>query len=451
MKQKRLKLCAILLLGLGLIGGLQAQTIHVRKINGSQAVYQLNDIKKISFTTDNIMVNKTTGSSDVYAFSGIRNLNFNCTYQINAGVSPANSGTITGVGYYVYGATVTLTASPVTGYKFINWTENGAQVSTSANYSFTVGSARNLVANFSVITFNVTINLLKNSMISSKFANSTYNEQPIMYASARRSETLFSIVPDKMRTLLQYNLSQIPQNAIIMSATLSLKGAGHNSSFSSNVSNLFRVTQPWTYTNATWNNMNNKYSYTDAITIQGTTSGAPYENRIVSLTSMVQYWVNNPSMNYGMMLKLVSESGTVSMQFGTDNNTSPTYRPVLTISYVLSPQKSSNNTVFDEKLATNPINIVTPEEIASDSSLFENNIVISPVPAVDFINVTINANGDDNVNYEIFNSIGVKVAVGRVSMNMNERIGLESLSKGVYFIRFRYKNEEATKKFLILK
>ena len=51
-------------------------------------------------------------------------------------------------------ATVTATAS--TGYAFVNWTENGNPVSTSASYSFTVSGNRNLVANFSLLSFNVT-------------------------------------------------------------------------------------------------------------------------------------------------------------------------------------------------------------------------------------------------------------------------------------------------------
>jgi uncharacterized repeat protein (TIGR02543 family) len=41
-----------------------------------------------------------------------------------------------------------LTATPANGYAFVNWTENGNQVSTSATYSFTVSGNRTLVANF---------------------------------------------------------------------------------------------------------------------------------------------------------------------------------------------------------------------------------------------------------------------------------------------------------------
>ena len=46
-----------------------------------------------------------------------------------------------------------------TGYVFSNWTENGTQVSTSANYSFTVMGNRTLVANFVAATYTVSVTL----------------------------------------------------------------------------------------------------------------------------------------------------------------------------------------------------------------------------------------------------------------------------------------------------
>jgi hypothetical protein len=44
-----------------------------------------------------------------------------------------------------------VTASASSGYNFVNWTENGTQVSTSAIYNFTVTGSRNLVAHFSAL------------------------------------------------------------------------------------------------------------------------------------------------------------------------------------------------------------------------------------------------------------------------------------------------------------
>ena len=49
-----------------------------------------------------------------------------------------------------HGETCTVTATANEGYAFVNWTENGATVSTNATYSFVVTGEKNLVANFEV-------------------------------------------------------------------------------------------------------------------------------------------------------------------------------------------------------------------------------------------------------------------------------------------------------------
>ena len=49
---------------------------------------------------------------------------------------------------YNYGTSITLTATPATGYTFINWTENGTIISTSTSYQFTITGNRTLAANF---------------------------------------------------------------------------------------------------------------------------------------------------------------------------------------------------------------------------------------------------------------------------------------------------------------
>jgi len=77
-------------------------------------------------------------------------------YSVSTSVSPASSGTATGSGYYSDGETVTLVASAATGYHFINWTEGGNAVSTSATYQFTATSDRSLVANFTLNSYQVT-------------------------------------------------------------------------------------------------------------------------------------------------------------------------------------------------------------------------------------------------------------------------------------------------------
>ena len=70
------------------------------------------------------------------------------SYTINVSASPSNGGTVTGGGTYQQGQYCTVHAEANSNYTFTNWTENGSQVSTNANYTFTVTGNRTLVAHF---------------------------------------------------------------------------------------------------------------------------------------------------------------------------------------------------------------------------------------------------------------------------------------------------------------
>ena len=75
-------------------------------------------------------------------------------YTIAATASPSAGGTVSGAGTYAEGTSATVTATPSGCYKFVNWTENGTEVSTNETYTFTVSGNRTLVANFEEWTVN---------------------------------------------------------------------------------------------------------------------------------------------------------------------------------------------------------------------------------------------------------------------------------------------------------
>ena len=79
------------------------------------------------------------------------------TYTISATSDPINGGTITGTGTFNNGESCTLTATPATGYDFVNWTKNGVQVSTNATYTFTVTESATYVAHFQFQTFTISL------------------------------------------------------------------------------------------------------------------------------------------------------------------------------------------------------------------------------------------------------------------------------------------------------
>ena len=74
--------------------------------------------------------------------------NFVVSYSVTVSASPSNGGSVTGGGNFNDGSNVTVTATPNTGFAFVNWTQNGTGVSTLASYTFTLIANRTLVANF---------------------------------------------------------------------------------------------------------------------------------------------------------------------------------------------------------------------------------------------------------------------------------------------------------------
>ena len=84
------------------------------------------------------------------------------TFEITAVPNNPAWGSVTGGGTFVIGDLVSLVATPTTpGYHFVNWTEGDEVVAgAGATYTFNATADRNLVANFAINTYTVT--LLKN-------------------------------------------------------------------------------------------------------------------------------------------------------------------------------------------------------------------------------------------------------------------------------------------------
>jgi PKD repeat protein len=101
----------------------------------------------------------STSASYTFAASANRTLvaNFgHISYVITTSASPTAGGSTSGDGRRVFGASVTVTATSSAGYNFVNWTEGGTAVSTSASYTFTASANRTLVANFSAGSTSIT-------------------------------------------------------------------------------------------------------------------------------------------------------------------------------------------------------------------------------------------------------------------------------------------------------
>jgi hypothetical protein len=109
----------------------------------------------VNWTENGIQVSETAN----YTFTATTNwtltANFTPLWTVATSATPAGAGSTSGGGTFPSGSNVTVTATPGQGYAFVNWTENGIQVSESANYTFTATTNRTLTADFAP-TYTVT-------------------------------------------------------------------------------------------------------------------------------------------------------------------------------------------------------------------------------------------------------------------------------------------------------
>lgn len=88
--------------------------------------------------------------------------NFATSYLLTANANQTTYGTVSATpggtgGYYPSGTTVTVTATPNTGYNFQNWSGNVANIN-NASTTVTMNQPQTITANFAISNVNVTVN-----------------------------------------------------------------------------------------------------------------------------------------------------------------------------------------------------------------------------------------------------------------------------------------------------
>ena len=160
--------------------------------------------------------------------------------------------------------------------------------------------------------------------------------------------TFFSIEGENTRlkrALLKFDLSTLPSNATIVSASLVLQKVGTD--VTANDVSVYRMgtttpAQNWTETGASWD----KYTGSSSWTVSGANSdifATPYATTSVSangsyswtVTSLVNDWVNNSIANNGIMLRANPEQSGNQPLFDFNSKQAASNQPVLVITYSL--------------------------------------------------------------------------------------------------------------------
>lgn len=231
------------------------------------------------------------------------------------------------------------------------------------------------------------------------------------------------------RSLMKFDLSSIPQNALITSAELSLYHSYNTTNAGQAGTNecyLSEITSPWTENTVTWNNQPGVTANNRVYLATSTSSTQSYSN--IDVSALVQDAINTPSAYYGWMLSLLTEQTYRSMKFGSSDNSDAAIRPSLTICY------------------SNPTNIKGALEA-------KTNWTIYPNPSNGKINIELNNPATEKIKtVSIFDLSGRLVKTISVQQTSENIVTMETIgiSEGIYIIECVTDKTVMTKKISLL-
>lgn len=227
---------------------------------------------------------------------------------------------------------------------------------------------------------NTTINInpIEDAMIHGLAGKTTINYGTL---TTMRSQAWTSGgLVNNQRSLIKFSLDQVPNNAVIESATLHLKGAEHYPLNKVNDSRLYFVEENWSESSVNWENQP-LISTNIWAPVSGTTYGqVSNENRDVDITEIVKKWQSGIDNN-GLMLKLDNEVYYTRMYFHSNDAIIEDNRPVLEIEYSI-PQHtmiSWDNSNTSSTISINEHTITKLEEATgwnchaiSENKIYQN-------------------------------------------------------------------------------
>ena len=116
----------------------------------------------------------------------------NAAYRVNESgdfTTGTTGGTVSGGRTYTHGNSVSLKATPATGYSFAGWYEGAKQVSTAETYTFTATSARTLVGRFQRNWYTITFSAGTGGTVSPTSARVQYGGSAESTATANTGYT----------------------------------------------------------------------------------------------------------------------------------------------------------------------------------------------------------------------------------------------------------------------
>ncbi|MFI5173129.1 MAG: DNRLRE domain-containing protein [Chitinophagales bacterium] len=171
-----------------------------------------------------------------------------------------------------------------------------------------------------------------------------------------------------IRSLVEFDLSSIPEGSEIISAQLNLFynpdtwfGGGVHSGVNNSV--ISRITEEWEEFEVTWNTRPD-ITGLNAVSIPATTSGTMDFH--INVTAMVQDMVNDPEHSHGFQLRLKTEVAYRSLLFCSSDFPDASNHPKLQVLYN-PPLKLSAEKIAEAQVSPNPFSESTTITFANDN------------------------------------------------------------------------------------
>lgn len=234
-----------------------------------------------------------------------------------------------------------------------------------------------------------------------------------------------------IRSLFQFQLDQIPQNAEIISAKLSLFAWDSEEGFKKhdhlfNLYNDFyirRITENWEENKVTWfdqpaSTFENQIYLNRPI----------YDNQDyldIDVTQLVKDMFKFPENSFGFLLKLKKEAVFRKINFSSSDHPDPDKWPELEVCYKLKDNTVINNRDFDD-------------------NCFDFDIY--PNPANSSFSIFLKEKDTNNIELELFNSNSELVYKSNYAIS---DFNVVNYPKGIYFVKVKNFNYVRIKKLII--
>jgi Divergent InlB B-repeat domain len=227
------------------------------------------------------------------------------SYALSVSCNPANGGTVTmnpNMQVYPYGTQVTLTATPSSGYAFVNWTGNA---SGTSSMQIVMTNKMSVTANFSAVLpatttiyYATAANVVAYNSLNGANTSTTYqNVSGVGYSWSNSGPPTYSQGQMAEASLLQFQSMSAISGKTIISATLILTPSTLPA-FNNDKYEAGALLGSWSPSSVTWNSCPNYTPYLQSVA-QAPASVAPVK---FDLTAMVKSWVSGASTNYGVII-----------------------------------------------------------------------------------------------------------------------------------------------------